>query len=274
MKTLKQILISISPIIFYLIFSVLSNGNHKWVLPSMSLVYFLIGMYSKNTKQLYQISLPFLILIAFTLFLKNALIGIILFYLIILIVSLLFGRFIRYKSVWYVSIYMVFIALIFNYGLTNWLSFIRNFYAHSNKKSPSIELLTSTNKDIKLDTIKNKVIVLDFWTTSCGECFKKFPEFEKFYLEFKSNPNIKIYSVNIPIDRDTILKTKKLVEKLGYKFPTLYAKSNLITKELGFNLFPHLIILKNGVIRYNGKLILEKKTKIHNLRTEIKPLIK
>ncbi len=274
MNIIKNIFLSIFPVIIYLITGNILNGNHKWLLLIMSLLYFFIGVFSKNKKQLLFLSLPFLILIASSLFLKNVLTSIMLLYLILLPISLFLGVLYRNKSRLYGLTYVIFIAFVFCYGFDNWNSYIRNYNARINEKAPAIELLTESGIKIKLDTVKNKVIVLDFWTTNCGVCFKKFPNFEKVYIKYKSNPNVAIYSVNIPIKRDTLSKTKKLVKKLNYKFPTLYASSNKIPNSLGFNTYPHLLILKNGRIRYTGNLIVEKNTKIYNVKTEIKRLLK
>ncbi|WP_299528693.1 TlpA disulfide reductase family protein [uncultured Lutibacter sp.] len=274
MKILKIIFTAVSPIIFYLIIGLIAlNGNHKWLLLLMSIFYFIIGFYSRTKKQVFIFSIPFLLLMTSTLFLKNALTSIILFYLIIIPTSILFGYLTQKKSKTFSLLFILFIVFIFYYGFDNLNSFIRNYNVRVNDKSPKIELLSNSDKLIKLDTIKNKVIVLDFWTTSCGVCFKKFPDYEKVYLEYENNPNVAIFSVNVPIKRDTLIKTKELVKELGYKFPTLYASSNEISQSLSFNLYPHLTILKNGRVRYNGRLEIAENVKINNLRIEIERLL-
>ena len=274
MKILKIIFTAVSPIIFYLIIGLIAlNGNHKWLLLLMSIFYFIIGFYSRTKKQVFIFSIPFLLLMTSTLFLKNALTSIILFYLIIIPTSILFGYLTQKKSKTFSLLFILFIVFIFYYGFDNLNSFIRNYNVRVNDKSPKIELLSNSDKLIKLDTIKNKVIVLDFWTTSCGVCFKKFPDYEKVYLENENNPNVAIFSVNVPIKRDTLIKTKELVKELGYKFPTLYASSNEISQSLSFNLYPHLTILKNGRVRYNGRLEIAENVKINNLRIEIERLL-
>jgi thiol-disulfide isomerase/thioredoxin len=227
----------------------------------------------KGKRNLLTLSLPFLFLIALTLFLKDAITSIILLYLILLPLSLFLGWLVKNKSKLFGLIYGILIVFCFLYGFDNWNSYIRNYNSRVNQQFPPIELVNSNNTKVKLDTIQNKIIVLDFWTTSCGVCFKKFPDFEKVYLEYKNNPNIVFYSVNIPIRRDTLSKTKQLVKELGYKFPTLFANSNKIPNSLGFNLYPHLTIIKNGRIRYNGNLVVSQKIKVYNIRSEINRLL-
>ncbi len=274
MKSLKILFTSISPIIFYLIIGlIVLNGNHRWLLPLMLVFYFIIGFYSKTKKQIFLFSIPFLLLITLTLFLEDALISIILLYLILIPISIFLGYFTRLKSKLFIVIFISLVLLVFYFGFDNWNSLLRNYAARVNQESPSIEFIDLNNSKIKLDTVQNKVIVLDFWTTSCGVCFKTFPDFEKVYLEFKNNPHVLIYSVNIPIKKDTLSKTKRLVKKLGYKFPTLFANSNEIPNSLNFNTYPTLTILKNGRVRYNGRLEASEKIKVHNIRTEIELLL-
>lgn len=274
MKNIQLFLLSITPIIFYILIGVfVLKGNHQWMLPIMSLLYLLIGFFSKNKKLLLLLGLPFILLSALSLFLKDALTSIILLYLIILPICLILGWLIKNNSKLYGLAYVILIFFIFCFGFENWNSFIRNYDSRVTQNSPTIKLINFDDEFIRLDTIKNKVIVLDFWNTSCGVCFKKFPDFEKIYLEFKNNPEVLIYSVNIPIKNDTLYKTKNLVQKLGYKFPSLFANSNEIPQKLNFNTYPHLTILKNGKVKYNGRLEVSEKTKVHNLRTEIKLLL-
>ena len=271
---LKIIFTALSPIIFYLLVgSILLSGNHKWLLLSMAILYYIFGFFSKTKKQRLWFGVPFLILLASTLFLKDALVSIVLLYLIVLPISIYLG-YISKKTLKIIMVYIAFLTFIFYYGIDNWNSFLRNYHARTNEKSPKIELLTNNNQLVQLDTIQNKIIVLDFWTTSCGVCFKQFPDFEKIYLSYKNNPNIAIYSVNIPIKKDTLSKTKNLVKKLAYKFPTLYANSSEISKKFGFNTYPHCVILKNGKVRYNGRLEVATNVKIHNLKNEINLLLK
>ncbi len=273
MKKLKIVGLIFLPIVFYLIIVILLGGNHKLILPIISTFFFVLGFFSRNLDRIFLLSIPFLVITSSNFFLENPLTGIIILYLITAPVSIFLG----YKTS-NVSKYLVFLFIIFTtsiyFGIENWMSLINNSSARTNQRAAKIELYTEDDTLIELDDgVKGKVVVLDFWTTSCGVCFKKFPDFEEVYLKFINNPKVEIYSVNIPVKRDTLEKTKKLVKRLNYKFPTLYAKSNEIPEKYGFNTFPHLIILKSGNIRYNGQLVVGKKVKFYNLVQEIERLL-
>ncbi|WP_157691816.1 TlpA disulfide reductase family protein [Polaribacter sp. KT25b] len=205
-------------------------------------------------------------------FRESSIIVNIIIYFIFTPLTFYLGYYLKNKHVFYKIIYPVFLVLIGVYGFTNLWYYTTNFNSRVNYNSP---IMNFHNNEVRIDTIKNEVIVLDYWTTSCGVCFKKFPEFEKLYLKYKENPNVKLYAVNIPIKRDTFGSAKKMIEKYNYQFPVLYSDSDTIPKQLGFNKYPHLIILKNGKVRYNGYPALgEDNLFVNSLDDEIELLLK
>lgn len=136
-----------------------------------------------------------------------------------------------------------------------------------------MEVYTSNGELKRLDLIEDKIIVLDYWNSTCGACFKGFPKYEKIALLYKSNPKVEFYSLNIPIKRDTLGHTKKMIEKYNYKFSNLYAKSDSLSKVMGIKKYPHLVILKDGKIRFNGALLMDRKVKFFHLKNEIDRLL-
>jgi len=151
--------------------------------------------------------------------------------------------------------------------------FYHNRKAEVNQVFKEIDLVNSDQKVTHLEN--NKIIVLDFWSTDCSICFEKFPALQRIFEKYKDVEDVKIYSVNVPIKRDKFSKTIKILDSLGYSFPKLYATSaHQIESVLHINAFPHLLIIKNGVIRYDGILVTDKTTLLYNVETEIDRLIK
>ncbi|WP_242178320.1 TlpA family protein disulfide reductase [Polaribacter marinus] len=170
-------------------------------------------------------------------------------------------------------LYAITLVLIGIYGFVNSWFLLENFNARKIEDSPEM-LFSNSNDKFRIDTIKNKVIVLDYWTTNCGACFQKFPDFEKLYLKYKNNSNVFLYAVNIPVKRDTFGYAKKMIEKYKYEFPILYSDSDTIPKQLEFNRYPHMVILKNGKVRFNGYLNLnEKNVILYEMENEIEKLL-
>lgn len=63
------------------------------------------------------------------------------------------------------------------------------------------------------------------------------------------------------------------MDDLNYEFPTLYATSIKEAENLGIRLCPHLLIIKDGEIRYSGKLITDENVFVNHIKTEINKLI-
>jgi len=95
--------------------------------------------------------------------------------------------------------------------------------------------------------------VLDFWTTSCGVCFKKFPKLQALQEKYKNDTNIIIHAINIPIKRDSVLQPFKVIEKIGYSFSVVVGINN-IQSVFGIDGYPSVFIVRNGKIVFYGEI--------------------
>jgi len=276
-KILTKILFALAPIIIYLIFGGVFGGNHKLMisltLPSILILSLLLFNKFENKEHLKLgliITLPIFLIFFITSFFSGFSSSLI--YLIFIPISVYLG--------WLISNRKSILILIFSFFLFVFVGLIlfpnlfvlqNNIGAHKNEAFDGISLINKNKERVELD--KSKIIILDFWTTSCGICFKKFPDLEKYYLEFKDNPNVEFYSINVPLKRDEFSEVVKLVDELNYKFPTLYATSLKEVENLGIYAYPHLLILKNGKLRYDGRLETNKYIFVNHLKSEIDKLI-
>ncbi|HAQ37328.1 MAG TPA: TlpA disulfide reductase family protein [Saprospiraceae bacterium] len=96
---------------------------------------------------------------------------------------------------------------------------------------------------ITLESLKGKILVLDAWNTSCGVCFKKFPDFDEVYNEFKSNDELVILAVNTPNRRDKEGAAKRIIESKGYDFENLYFTADSTAKALNIYEYPQLVYI-------------------------------
>jgi thiol-disulfide isomerase/thioredoxin len=276
-KILLYLLIAISPIIIYLIFGGVFGGNHRYMisLTLLSIFVFSFLLFIKTEKKehlklgltlVLPIFIIFLITSFFTSFSRALL------YIIFIPISVYLGWLFSNRKTLLIPIFsfilFAFIGLILH---PNVFVLQNNIRANTNEEFDGISLVNKNRETVELD--KSKIIVLDFWTTSCGNCFKKFPDLEKYYLEYKDNPNVEFYSINVPLKRDEFSKVVKLVADLNYEFPTLYATSIKEVENLGIYGYPHLLILKNGKLRYDGRLETDKYIFVNHLKSEINKLI-
>lgn len=120
---------------------------------------------------------------------------------------------------------------------------------------PEFKLFDSSNQVITRETFKHKIIVLDFWHTACGVCFKKFPILQQKYDKYKNINWIKFYAVNLPLKRDTVNQAINTIRKLKYTFPVLFVQSDSVVKAFNILSYPTTLIIDNGKsIVYRGDI--------------------
>lgn len=102
-------------------------------------------------------------------------------------------------------------------------------------------------------TFKDKILVLDFWNTGCGICFKKFPILDSVQKSFKADSIIRFYAINIPMEWDSAGVAFKEIRERGYAF-NVAVGDTAMPAAFGFNGFPTVCILRNDSIIYRGNL--------------------
>lgn len=133
-------------------------------------------------------------------------------------------------------------------------------------KMPDIpfgQVLNNKTGKQRFTELKNKLIILDFWSTSCATCIERFPEMEKLQKEFADQ--IVIFLVN---PTETIGQIERRFNKnKGAKItlpdlPLIVAEKPYtvenVNESLLYNLFPHrevphhVWIDKNGIVKLIG----------------------
>ncbi|MEJ8802933.1 TlpA family protein disulfide reductase [Pontibacter sp. H249] len=129
------------------------------------------------------------------------------------------------------------------------------FTGSVSEQSPHFSLSDSEGNVVTNSNFNEKLVVMDFWTTSCGICFKKFPVLQEKVQAYKDHPQIEFYAVNIPIPRDTLGQGQRTIENLGYSFPNFFASGVEVAKAFGVQYYPTVLILKDGKeIVYRGNI--------------------
>ena len=125
------------------------------------------------------------------------------------------------------------------------------------------------NKSFDFEIIDTEYVLLDFWSSTCGYCFKKFPEVQELYDKFKENKSVMIASVFITEEDENYADATRLLREGGYTFPVIGCtdwESPLIST-LGIDGVPTVIILnENKEVIFRGSLKFARK----KLKTLIK----
>jgi thiol-disulfide isomerase/thioredoxin len=98
-----------------------------------------------------------------------------------------------------------------------------------------------------------KLVLIDFWTSSCAPCYKIFPAIDSIN-KIKGNA-VDIYTINVPLRNERPSDNFGKLSKLGYTFKSLYALNDKIVTDLKIMAYPTTLVMKGSEIIYRGDFL-------------------
>lgn len=123
------------------------------------------------------------------------------------------------------------------------------FVLSSDEKIPSDLLMTTLDQEqVKISDYKGKIVLVNFWATSCTGCMQEMPELKKLQLKYGEE---KFQTIAVAMDYDNIEYIKNYQKKENMPFKIIHDKNGEIAKSYGgVTLTP-----TNFLIGKDGKLI-------------------
>jgi peroxiredoxin len=116
-----------------------------------------------------------------------------------------------------------------------------------NKPAPSFTLATLAGTRVKLSDLRGKVVLLDFWETSCKPCRAEYPHLKKIQGEMREAGAVVLM---VSLDSD-ISQVKPFAEKNGFAEMVLL-KDDSVNEKYGVEAMPHNVIIDQaGNIRFS-----------------------
>lgn len=130
----------------------------------------------------------------------------------------------------------------------------------------TIEGKNQFGKLFSIQDFQNKILILDFWHTRCGVCFRKFPIVQELYTKYKSDTSILILTINKPIEDDSTGQAFNVIKQNGYTFPVLLPKNKSLPEIFEVTSYPTTFVIdKNGKIIFKGDIELVEPI-LHDLK--------
>ena len=123
----------------------------------------------------------------------------------------------------------------------------------NNIVAPELEGITEwlNSKPLKLSDFKGKVIGLDFWTHSCGNCAASIPKLERLYRKYadKGFVLIGVHSPELPTDKK-VEAINEFVKKNHLSFPIAVDNDMMTWQVYNQRYWPTLYLIdKEGYVQ-------------------------
>lgn len=129
---------------------------------------------------------------------------------------------------------------------------LRPAYAGADRTVPSFVLPDMNDHQVSMDAYRGKVVVLNFWTKTCGPCMQEMPEIAELTHILADRKDVAVLTISADVGPQDVQDTLATVLR-GEKppFQILFdPEMKVIGDKFGTHLFPETwIIDKRGVIR-------------------------
>ena len=125
-------------------------------------------------------------------------------------------------------------------------------YAGADRKAPDFKLKGMRGETVSLSSYRGKVVVLNFWTKTCGPCLEEMPEIADLTRILSTRSDVAVLAVSTDEGPDAVRDTlKSVLREDNPPFPVLFdPEADVVMGKYGTHLFPETwIIDKRGVIR-------------------------
>jgi peroxiredoxin len=129
--------------------------------------------------------------------------------------------------------------------------YLRPDYMGAERRAPAFTLKDLHGAPVSLESYRGRVVVLNFWTKTCGPCLEEMPELAELTKILRDRPDVAVLAVSIDEGPDDVKPTLQTVLREEPPFDVLFdPDSNVVASRYGTRLFPETwFIDKRGVIR-------------------------
>jgi thiol-disulfide isomerase/thioredoxin len=124
---------------------------------------------------------------------------------------------------------------------------------HANKlniKAPDFSNVFNMKGElVDPETLKGKIIIIDFWATWCVPCIEGFPYMQKVYEQFKDQKDV-VFMITNSGSKNSLQDAQNWVKQNNFSFP-FYYNDRKLAEAFGINTIPSTFLIdQTGTIKY------------------------
>lgn len=94
---------------------------------------------------------------------------------------------------------------------------------------PAFNLKRLDGSRVSLDSLKGKIVVINFWGIWCGWCIHELPDYQKLYEKYNNDPDVVMLTIKNDQNVDEVLPW---IKQKHYSFPVLLDDGFVATAEV------------------------------------------
>ena len=111
----------------------------------------------------------------------------------------------------------------------------------------SVNFTSADGNIISGESLKNKVVFINFWATWCPPCIAEMPSINDLYHQYKNNPDI----IFLLVDADNdIQKSTAFMQNKNFDLPVVTSKSSIPSEWYSGTLPTTVVLDKKGNVAY------------------------
>jgi thiol-disulfide isomerase/thioredoxin len=112
--------------------------------------------------------------------------------------------------------------------------------------APAFTLPSRAGQSVALESLKGKVVMLNFWASWCGPCRQEMPLLEQMHKRY-SKQGFALLGVNVDAETGD---AEKLLKKIVVSFPILFDTENKVSQLYNVNAMPSSVFIdRKGNVR-------------------------
>ncbi len=129
--------------------------------------------------------------------------------------------------------------------------FLRPDYLAADRRVPDFSLKDMRGNTVSMDALHDKVVILNFWTKTCGPCLEEMPELAELTKILRDRSDVVVLAISVDDSPEDIKPTLQTVLREEPPFTVLVDPgAQVVGGKFGTRLFPETwFIDKRGVIR-------------------------
>ena len=122
--------------------------------------------------------------------------------------------------------------------------------ASTNAVAPTFTLPSRAGDNVSLDSLKGKVVMLNFWASWCGPCRTEMPLLEQMHKRYSS---LGFTMVGVNVEANTA-DAERWLKDTPVSFPVLFDRESKVSKMYDVSAMPSTVFIdRKGNIRYLHK---------------------